>query len=114
MRGAIKGLLLAKSATFDSFAFVVTVVFVLLAVIVEGPLTVVVVLIWVTVAVALHWRGGLGLLELSKDGAQIDIGCLLSGLVITSIGLIQLVDGRHGGIVVKPRGRRLSCHRLRL
>lgn len=109
MRGTIKGLLLAEGATFDSLALAVTVIFVLLAVIVEWPLTVVVILIWVTVAIALHRRRGLGLLELSEDGAQIDIGCLLSWLVVGSTGLIELVDGCHGGIIVEPRGRRLSC-----
>lgn len=114
MRGTIKGLLLAEGATFDSFALAVTVIFVLLAVIIEWPLTVVVILIWVTVAIALHGRRGLGLLELSEDGAQIDIGRLLSWLVVGSTRLIELVDGRHGGIVVEPRGRRLSCQRLRL
>ncbi len=114
MRGPVEGFLLAVRATFDSFAFVVTVVFVLLTVNVKWPLTVIVILIWVIVPIALHRRRRLGLLELSEDGAQIDIGCLWRWLVIGSTVLVQLVDSCQGRIIVKTRGGRLLCYRLRL
>ena len=56
VRNTIEWLFLAKGATFDSFAFVVAIIVVLLIFIVKWSLTVVVVLIRVVVAIALNRR----------------------------------------------------------
>lgn len=114
VRDAVEGLLLPVHATLDSFASAVTVLSVWLIIVFHGTLAIIVVLICVSVAVSLHRRSGLWLLDLSENGAEVNTWGWLCWLVIRRAAL---TDGCHCRIKIKAswgRLRRWLCLHLRL
>lgn len=110
VRNTIERFLLSLGASLDSFAFAVTVVAILLIIMVHRAFSVIVGLISISVAVALHWRSGLRLLELSEDGAEVYVGSRLWWLIVRCSALAYCC---HCCVEVKARSSGL-WHGLRL
>lgn len=104
VRNAIERFFLAVSAALDSFAFAVPVLSVLLLIVIYRPFALILRLIRVAVPVILHGRSRLRLLDMSEDGAKVNIWGWLCWLVV---GCPALVDRRHGRVVVEPSSGRL-------
>lgn len=104
MRNAVERFFLAVSAALDSFAFAVPILPVLLIIVISRAFSVVVRLVRIPVAVILHGRSGLRLLDMSQDGAKVNIRGWLRWLIV---GCPALADRRHCRVVVKTSGGRL-------
>lgn len=112
MRYAVERFLLPVT-TLHSLAFAVAVITVRLIIVVYWAFPVVVRLISVSIAVSLHGRGRLWLLELGKNGAKVDVGSWLRWIVVCWAILIRLADCCQCRVQVKAASSWRLRHWLR-